>query len=120
MWEAYYNAGSAALALGLIFIGILTFFWCRRRGRRGSKASVALPTDGREEESIPLHSADELRSRRGGMANGSGGNGKGKERAMGSGMEEDEGLKEPIFDVGEHSDDEDGMNAGSRYRDKPE
>lgn len=107
---AYYNAGSAAVAFGLIFIGIGTFFWCRARRRRSSNTFVSLPTQGNYEESIPLASGDELRMRN--VTNG-GVNGKGKERAVAEG---NGGLGEPIFDVGEHSDDEDG---GERYRDRP-
>ncbi|KAJ7506610.1 Alpha/Beta hydrolase protein [Mycena galericulata] len=93
MWEAYYNAGSAALVLAVIFGAIGLFVWCRMRRRR---ASPRLPVDQRE-ESIPLNArVDEegeeepFRQRKG----------KGKERAV-------EPLAPPIFDVGE-SDDEEG------------
>ncbi|KAJ7462074.1 Alpha/Beta hydrolase protein [Mycena latifolia] len=94
MWEAYYNAGSAALVLTVIFAAIGIFVWCRMRKRR----SPRLPVNQRD-ESIPLNSqpdddtADEsaFRQRQ---------KGKGKERAV-----ETEGP--PIFDVGD-SDDEEG------------
>jgi carboxypeptidase D len=90
---AYYNAGSAALVLVLIFVAVGTFFWCRARRRR-----VQLPhgRSGDEEDSIPLHntsgpSGDEEIFR----------NRKGKER---------ERIEEPsspaIFDVGDSDDDD--------------
>ncbi|EJD01360.1 KEX1 protein [Fomitiporia mediterranea MF3/22] len=96
MWEAYYNAGSAALVLVLIALAIGLFLFCRRRRRIG-KLKI-----GNSEEAIPLsqningHDMD---------GHGENGNYKGKSRAM-------EG--EAIFDVGEGSDDE------SEYRDVDE
>lgn len=62
MWEAYYNAGSAALVLVLVLAAILAFFWCRRRRARafrqggggGGGGGVQLPGGGADEESIPL------------------------------------------------------------------
>jgi len=91
MWEAYYNAGSAALVLLLIFLAIGGVLWCRIRRRR-----LHLPLEkNNEEESIPLNSTslgdeeEEMFRKR-----------KGKERAL-----EPEG--EPIFNVGD-IDDEDG------------
>jgi len=98
MWEAYYNAGSAALVLVLIFLAIGSFFWCRVRNKR----VVSLPST-TNEENIPLHSTmgaldreedEEFRQR------------KGKERA------DDHRL--PIFDVGD--DDEDGYRSDSSRR----
>ncbi|KAF9651698.1 alpha/beta-hydrolase [Thelephora ganbajun] len=89
MWEAYYNAGSAALVLLLIFLAIGVFFWCRIRSRR-RVSQVRL-----EEESIPLHSSvddDEGFRQRAG---------KGKERALGDASE-----REEMFTVAD-SDDED-------------
>ena len=86
---AYYNAGSAALVLLLIFLAIGIFFWCRIRSRR-RVSQVRL-----EEESIPLHpnvSEDEGFRQRAG---------KGKERALGNADE-----REEIFAVID-SDDED-------------
>ncbi|KAJ7639547.1 Alpha/Beta hydrolase protein [Roridomyces roridus] len=98
MWEAYYNAGSAALVLALILGAIGIFVWCRMRRRRNAPR---LPMDQRE-ESIPLTShveengngngVDEFRQR--------GGKGKGKERAV-------DLAPPPIFDVGD-SDEEEG------------
>ncbi|PFH50137.1 hypothetical protein AMATHDRAFT_41047 [Amanita thiersii Skay4041] len=110
MWEAYYNAGSAALVLVLIFLGIGVFLWCRVR-RNG----VRLPVnkgDGEEEESIPLtssvsHHTGQIRDRDVGSGGGDeeeGGveildvpysarrkvKGKGKERALDSYREDDE------------------------------
>ncbi|KAH9045309.1 alpha/beta-hydrolase [Lactarius pseudohatsudake] len=92
MWEAYYNAGSAAIVLLLIVAGLGTVFWCRMRKRR----LQGLPVSRNEEEYIPLThgmpntsdppDASEFRAR------------KGKERAQETGVE-------PIFDVGD-SDEE--------------
>jgi len=86
---AYYNAGSAALVLLLIFLAIGIFFWCRIRSRRRS-SRVRL-----EEESIPLQSSmndDEGFRQRAG---------KGKERELGDASE-----REEMFAVAD-SDDED-------------
>jgi len=90
MWEAYYNAGSAAIVLVLIVAALGTVFWCRMRKQR-----LRLPVSRNEEEYIPLtrgqpHTPDpdtnEFRAR------------KGKERAVETG-------DAPIFDVGD-SDEE--------------
>ncbi|KAF7352316.1 Carboxypeptidase [Mycena venus] len=90
MWEAYYNAGAAALMLTVIFGIIGIFVWCRIRKRR----SPRLPVN-QHGEDIPLNRAvdddgeeDAFRQRKG----------KGKERAV-------EPAAPPIFDVGE-SDEE--------------
>ncbi|KAF9534583.1 alpha/beta-hydrolase [Crepidotus variabilis] len=105
MWEAYYNAGSAALVLIIVFLVIGTFVYCRLRRKR-----VQLPTTTHDpnEENIPLTSHrgmaddEDIDSSRRRSA-------KGKERAKnvatangGSNVEEEE----RIFDVGD-SDDED-------------
>jgi carboxypeptidase D len=94
MWEAYYNAGSAAIVLLLIVAGLGTVFWYRVRRRR----LQGLPTSRNEEEYIPLtqdlHNTSDppdtsdFRAR------------KGKERAL----ETDE----PIFDVGDSDEEGDG------------
>ncbi|KAI0722676.1 alpha/beta-hydrolase [Earliella scabrosa] len=93
MWEAYYNAGSAALVLVLIALLVGGFLWWR--ARKGRRRGLSLST---HEEHIPLNSsiADE-------PPNGDGGfrSRKGKERA-GSVSEEEEA----IFDVGDDDDDE--------------
>ncbi|KAI0053671.1 alpha/beta-hydrolase [Auriscalpium vulgare] len=98
MWEAYYNAGSAALVLVIIFVALGTFFWCRIRKRR----LRGLPVTNAEEESIPLtrstpqfdndgpNEDDGFRAR------------KGKERATGADSPQ-------LFDVGD-SDEEDDKN----------
>ncbi|KAK7062247.1 carboxypeptidase [Favolaschia claudopus] len=91
MWEAYYNAGSAALVLTLIFGAIGIFVWCRTRRRR----SPRLPVN-QHGEDIPLNrtppdeeeTEEVFRQRKG----------KGKERAMSP-------APPPIFDVGD-SDEE--------------
>ncbi|TFK55411.1 alpha/beta-hydrolase [Heliocybe sulcata] len=109
MWEAYYNAGSAALVLVLILAAIALFFWCRVRRRRGLRLPM-LNTgfgsnnhgntngSGSMEESIPLtqtdgEELDDFRLKR------NGGNGKGKERAV-------DPLTPVMFSVGEDEEDE--------------
>ncbi|PPQ79472.1 hypothetical protein CVT25_002608 [Psilocybe cyanescens] len=95
MWEAYYNAGSAALVLVLVFVVIGTFVWCRLRRKRSVKLPFA-----QEEESIPLNSAlrredgeDEQDSR--------------QRKGKGRSRDRDQPIAEPpIFDVGD-SDEED-------------
>ncbi|RPD66874.1 alpha/beta-hydrolase [Lentinus tigrinus ALCF2SS1-7] len=93
MWEAYYNAGSAALVLVLIALVVVGFLWWRSRGKRSRGLSLST-----HEEHIPLNSsmADE--------ANGSRDDGfrprKGKERA--DSLPEDV----TIFDVGDDEDEE--------------
>jgi len=97
-WEAYYNAGSAALVLILISLAIAAFLWFRIRRNR-----LQLPDERRAEEEIPLRSAmgthdesrddEELFRKR-----------KGKERAL------DEPESHAVFDVGD-SDDEDGYKS---------
>ncbi|KAG6866114.1 hypothetical protein C0991_008422 [Blastosporella zonata] len=110
MWEAYYNAGSAALVLMLIFVGIGSFVWCRLRRRR----SLRLPMGGSEEESIPLHSSQRLEDdadaeaaevERFGNGNGVGRMRKGKERETDLDVH-----AAPIFDVGDSDEEEDGMH----------
>lgn len=96
--SAYYNAGSAALVLLLIFLAIGVFFWCRIRSRRRI-SQVRL-----EEESIPLHSNlsdDEGFRQRAG---------KGKERALGDASE-----REEMFAVAD-SDDEDEFKSHNPTR----
>ncbi|KAJ3576241.1 hypothetical protein NP233_g575 [Leucocoprinus birnbaumii] len=95
MWEAYYNAGSAALVLLLVFIAIGTFVWCRMRRRR-----VQLPPNGPggdDEESIPLTtSVMNGHGRRGSVDEENGDvtrSRKGKEKAV-------------VFDVGSDEEDE--------------
>ncbi|KAF8165686.1 pheromone-processing carboxypeptidase KEX1 [Crassisporium funariophilum] len=98
MWEAYYNAGSAALVLVLVFVVIGTFVWCRIRRKR-----VQLPTS-QGEESIPLNSTMERND-----VNGHSGSDedvprqrKGKDRSR----EGDETVEPPIFNVGDSDDEE--------------
>ncbi|RDB19792.1 Pheromone-processing carboxypeptidase KEX1 [Hypsizygus marmoreus] len=96
MWEAYYNAGSAALVLILIFAAIGIFVWCRVRRRH-----VRLPINANEEEeSIPLNTSrrmddeeedpQQFKQR------------KGKERAK------EPSVQLPIFDVGESDEEDEG------------
>ncbi|KAF9481873.1 pheromone-processing carboxypeptidase KEX1 [Pholiota conissans] len=99
MWEAYYNAGSAALVLVLVFLLIGTFVWCRVRRNR-----VQLPTT-RVEESIPLTSS--MREN-GSDEDDISRNRKGKQRSDG------ESQSEPtIFEVGD-SDEEDYKHSSTR------
>ncbi|KAI0005105.1 alpha/beta-hydrolase [Russula compacta] len=98
MWEAYYNAGSAAVVLILILAVLGAVLWCRIRRRR----LRGLPIAKNEEEHIPLTQnlpADEDRDSfddsRTSMR-------KGKERAQ-------EGRVSPIFNVGDL--DEGGENS---------
>jgi len=106
MWEAYYNAGSAALVLILISLAIGAFLWCRIRRNR-----LRTPAGNRDrgDEEIPLRSAmathdnghheedeDTPRKR------------KGKERAL----DEPEDLA--IFDVGDSDDEESYKSADER------
>ncbi|CAL1700266.1 unnamed protein product [Somion occarium] len=111
MWEAYYNAGSAALVLVLIALLIGGFLWWRSRkgGLRGlplsSRGSMAL-----NEESIPLRTNGDAEDGLGGddfeggarRRNGDA-KGKGKERARTFTPQEE------IFGVGD-SDDEGGKS----------
>ncbi|KAF8528838.1 KEX1 protein [Hysterangium stoloniferum] len=101
MWEAYYNAGSAALVLVLIALAIGIFLWLRSRRRQ--KYGTQFGRSDYVDEVIPL------RSNRAPSPNGhrqdddadDGRRRKGKERAQLS------AVGEPIFDVGGDSDGED-------------
>jgi carboxypeptidase D len=95
MWEAYYNAGSAAIVLVLILAVLGTVLWCRIRRRR----LHGLPISKNEEENIPLTQtlpADDGDS----LDDGGISTRKGKGRAQETGLS-------PIFDVGD-SDEEGG------------
>ncbi|KZT29372.1 alpha/beta-hydrolase [Neolentinus lepideus HHB14362 ss-1] len=92
MWEAYYNAGSAALVLVLILAALALFFWCRVRRRRGLRLPSRFGGSAGAEESIPLTRAgaeegEEFRGR------------KGKGRAV-------DPLTSVVFEVGEDEEDE--------------
>ncbi|GAB1523704.1 Cell death protease [Rhizoctonia solani] len=91
MWEAYYNAGSAALILViiLVFIGLFLFWRSRRSAKLGR---VNLPTEQDQEERIPL-------STNVGAAVSRDDFGQDRDRR---------GESEPIFDVGDDSGSEDG------------
>ncbi|KIJ69816.1 hypothetical protein HYDPIDRAFT_104447 [Hydnomerulius pinastri MD-312] len=96
-WDAYYNAGSAALVLLLIAITIGLCIWCRLRRKR-----VQLPRSTVvAEENIPLNSASDGYEMEEDRVNQ-----KGKGRAIEEG--------EPIFDVGE--DDEEYHNDDGHRR----
>ncbi|KAF8592582.1 alpha/beta-hydrolase [Ramaria rubella] len=99
MWEAYYNAGSAALVLVLIALAIGIFFWvrARRRRQRGIQMDRDYP-----DEVIPLHDnrAPSPNGRRVGDEEEEFHQRKGKARA------ESEVMGEAIFNVGD-SDEED-------------
>ncbi|KAF6762072.1 pheromone-processing carboxypeptidase KEX1 [Ephemerocybe angulata] len=104
MWEAYYNAGSAALVLVLIFAAV-GLWMCIRNRRKGGKGGLQLPLAGarEDEESIPLNPAGVASERHDNeSSNGNGrdraGSVKGKERARQS---------EAIFEVGDTDDEDD-------------
>ncbi|EIM85643.1 alpha/beta-hydrolase [Stereum hirsutum FP-91666 SS1] len=123
MWEAYYNAGSAAIVLVIFAAIIAAFYWFRIRRRRrglGMGGSVGLPLSRNEvEESIPLTRSEEFGGEYKGLENGNR-KGKGKERAVGEGRgmgmgmgkededEEMEGEQERIFDVGDSDEEDEG------------
>ncbi|KAF8645522.1 hypothetical protein AX16_007806 [Volvariella volvacea WC 439] len=122
MWEAYYNAGSSALVLLLIFLGIGGYIWYRTR-RKGLK--LPLNDQSPADEVIPLNASirnggfDEHGN---GHDNGGGdvyrrGSLKGKERARASDLELEQqqrggGGGQAIFDVGDSDEDEVGENDG--------
>ncbi|CDO73823.1 hypothetical protein BN946_scf185015.g152 [Trametes cinnabarina] len=106
MWEAYYNAGSAALVLILIAIGVGVFLWWRSRRRKLFLRDIPLST---REENIPLNSS--MREDQDGDDNGSFRSRKGKERASGTLAEQ-----EAIFDVGSDEEDERGAVSGRTSR----
>lgn len=98
---AYYNAGSTAIFVVIIFVAIGIFIWWRKRKARAQTLHLPLNhTD--EEESIPLtqrerSSLQDFRPR------------KGKERAVDS-------QDPPIFDVGDDDDEEDERKYHDRDR----
>lgn len=108
-WEAYYNAGSAALIFVVIGLAVGLFFYFRRRSRFRKAHGVSLAQD---EETIPLHAngtavdGDDSGRRR---------KGKAKETYPDS-----PAGGEPIFDVGDDEDSGDERAPEkTRYRDKP-
>ncbi|KAG6877063.1 hypothetical protein C0992_011010 [Termitomyces sp. T32_za158] len=87
MWEAYYNAGSAALVLILIFVGIGTFMWyhLQRPGAvrlAGSEEESILLNVSRCEDEADAEAAVEEAQISFFNGNGIGWQGKGKERAI--------------------------------------
>ncbi|KAG5634532.1 hypothetical protein H0H81_001640 [Sphagnurus paluster] len=107
MWEAYYNAGSAALVLLVAFAGIGACVWCRRRRQR----SLRLPLN-MDDENIPLAASRRMEDERDAEA------GvveeqeryeqrlrKGKARAT-----EPETHQPPIFDVGDSDEEDDRLH----------
>jgi len=110
MWEAYYNAGSAALVLVLIVLAVGVFLWCRvrraRRARGRGKGELAL-----EEEAIPLTHADNEYGIESGHHNARlDPRGKGKARALRSPSPNPAGAREVIFGVGDSDEDEDARS----------
>ncbi|KIY51686.1 alpha/beta-hydrolase [Fistulina hepatica ATCC 64428] len=116
MWEAYYNAGSAALILLVVIVVLGTFIWCRIRRQR-----VQLPANGSgayrdgavgyqsvaAEEQIPLTESVS----RGNLNEDDSVNVKGKGKARADETESSEAL----FDVGESDDDEDAKSYYDRH-----
>jgi len=100
MWEAYYNAGSAALVLVLIALAIGILFWLRSRPRQ--KHNVQFGRSDYIDEVIPL------RSNRAASPNGHGQDDDTDDyrRRKGKGRAQLNAVGEPIFNVGD-SDGED-------------
>ncbi|KAF8489108.1 alpha/beta-hydrolase [Gautieria morchelliformis] len=97
MWEAYYNAGSAALVLVLIALGIGIFFWIRARRRRPGVQMSDYP-----DEVIPLH------ENRAPSPNGHHPNDEDEfRRRKGKGRADSETFGEAIFNVGDSDGEED-------------
>jgi len=94
MWEAYYNAGSAAIVLVLILAALGTVFWCRIRRRR--LPGLRLPKN--EEEQIPLTRSLPAEEDRDSPDNSGISRRNGKERAQ-------EAVSAPLFDVGDLDED---------------
>ncbi|KAI5893580.1 alpha/beta-hydrolase [Schizophyllum commune H4-8] len=127
MWEAYYNAGSAALVLVVVFgiIGAVVWFRRRRGGSLRLPGTVDFsrrPGDfssrADAEESIPLNASDSMGNLRNSSTPRLSEDGDGRTLRGDDDERKDKGKgrallpPEPIFDVG--SDDEDG------YRDEHE
>jgi len=111
MWEAYYNAGSAALVLVLVFVVIGTFVWCRLRRKR---VKLVESRSGEEEESIPLTSTRNVDEDEEEPETVQRRNVKGKERAragedepLNGGTKNHAGEVDRIFDVGDSEDEDD-------------
>jgi len=104
MWEAYYNAGSAAIILVLIIVGISIFLWCRVRRNR-----VKLPEARLQEEAIPLTQqngqTDEYYEGSDSYLPQIDTRGKGKGKAVEVDTQEH---GEPVFEVGDSDDEEAG------------
>ncbi|KAI0307074.1 carboxypeptidase KEX1 [Multifurca ochricompacta] len=97
MWEAYYNAGSAAIVLVLIIAALGSVLWCRIRRRR----LHGLPTSRNEEEHIPLTQGMSTVENRDSSDTSEFRTRKGKERAQEAGVA-------PIFDVGDSDEEGEG------------
>ncbi|TFK22357.1 pheromone-processing carboxypeptidase KEX1 [Coprinopsis marcescibilis] len=98
MWEAYYNAGSAALVLVLIMLVIGLFTWYRVRKNR-LRLPANQTSEAYEEEQVPLNTS--MRDEEAGPLTATR---KGKGKA------------EPVFDVGDSDDDEPYNRTGDGTR----
>ncbi|KAG8890518.1 Cell death protease [Tulasnella sp. 332] len=103
-WEAYYNAGSAALVLVLVLLAIGLFFLYRSRRKQGAPGVKLSRENDFAEETIPLHDNihlngrdDEIETRQR--------KGKGREGAPAPASRSV--LGEAIFDAGGSDEDED-------------
>jgi len=103
-WEAYYNAGSAALIFVLIMlaIGLFFYFRSRRQPKPGRRIALNDREQQLEEETIPLSSSSHANGGRADDDDDQRRRRKGKDRQY-----QDGGPKgEPIFDVGDDASDD--------------
>ena len=108
-WEAYYNAGSAALIFILIALAIGLFIYFRKRRETPKGVSLSRESDF-PEETIPLQQGNgeqELGRRR-----------KGKAREVYDESPSAGAGGDPIFDVGDDEDSGDERVDGREFKDR--
>ncbi|KIO32858.1 hypothetical protein M407DRAFT_13851 [Tulasnella calospora MUT 4182] len=111
-WEAYYNAGSAALIFVLIALGIGIFFYLRSR-RNKRKQGVSLSTREEDEERIPL-STSQVHGANGSTVRLGDDGDDHRRRRKGKGKEQEQVAGEPIFDVGDDDSEDDDSDHDRR------